>query len=111
MTIKDGPLTERQTDIIERVMQGKRHREITQSSGIPVHIIKHEMANIIPKLGAKTSAQACASYATAMAYRNAAAQLLSGRVINPGPEEEHVNHVLEDLAQLFRDWADQRLPK
>lgn len=128
VTIKDGPLTERQTDIIERVIEGKRHKEIAsivtyhlqraddpepvRFVGCHLGVVRQEVTNITQKMGAKTSAQAVAKYATAIAYRNAAAQVLSVRTPNPDNEvDEHVNHVLEGIAHLFQDWAAQRLPK
>lgn len=111
-TSKHGPLTARQERIIELISEGKRHRDITTRTGIPLNTVKHEMSVIVPKMGAETSAQACATYATAVAYRNAAAQILGTRVRNSDdPSDVHVNHVLEGIAQLFQEWSAMRLPK
>lgn len=111
-TIKEGPFTPRQERIIDYVTEGKRHKEIASLTGIGLSVVRQETITITHKMGATTSAQAVATYATAIAYRNAAAQVLSVRVPDPDNEtEEHVNHVLEGIAKLFQDWAAQRLPK
>lgn len=110
-TIKEGPFTPRQERIIDYVIEGKRHKEIASLTGIGLSVVRQETITITHKMGATTSAQAVATYATATAYRNAAAQILGTRIPNPGPEETHVNHVLEGIAKLFQEWAAQRLPK
>lgn len=112
MTIKDGPLTERQERILELLAKGDRHKQIASKLRVTIPVIRMETRVIVTKFGAQTTAQALAKYATGTAYRNAAAQVLSGRIAQPVDEtEEHVNHVLEGIAALFRDWSDQRTPR
>lgn len=112
MSIKDGPLTERQTRILELLQGGKRHKDITRLTGMGPTVVRQEAVNIINKLGSTTTAQAVSTYATATAYRNAGAQVLSVRIKDPvDATEEHVNHVLEGIAALFQSWSHNRLPK
>ena len=107
-----GPLTERQTRILDHMTNGHRYQKIGSLMGLTVHQVKLEAHAIIRKMGTKTAQEALAQYATARAYRNAAAQVRSGKVWSPVDEtEEHVNHVLDGIADLLRDWHDMRIPK
>lgn len=107
-----GTLTERQTDILDYMAKGHRYQKIGTLMGLSVHQVKLEAHALIKKMGAQTAAHALATYATAQAYSNAAAQVRSGKIWAPGGEvDEHVNHVLDGIADLFKDWSDQRMPK
>lgn len=112
MTQKEGPLTERQITILEHLMAGWTHKEIARKTGISLSTLGQENSNSIRKFKARKITEAVNLYATAIAYQNAGLQLLSSRIPVPVNEAEvHVNHVLEDLANLFQDWSEQRLPK
>lgn len=107
-----GPLTERQTDILNYMAKGHRYQKIGTLMGLSVHQVKLEAHALIKKMGAQTAAHALATYATAQAYSNAAAQVRSGKIWAPGGEvDEHVNYVLDGIADLFKGWSDQRMPK
>ena len=107
-----GPLTERQTKVLELMANGHRYQKIGSLMGLTVHQVKLEAHAIIKKMGANTAQHALSRYATAQAYRNAAAQVLSVRIPVPIDEAEvHVNHVLDGIADLLRDWSDMRMPK
>lgn len=108
----NGPLTDRQTDILDAFADGLRGMQIATRLGVSVPLVRREVMHITAKLKADTFTQATRIYATAQAYRNAAAQVRGGRIWSPvGETEEHVNHVLNGIADLFDDWAAQRLPK
>ena len=107
-----GPLTERQTKVLELMANGHRYQKIGSLMGLTVHQVKLEAHAIIKKMGANTAQHALARYATAQAYRNAAAQVLAARIWSPTTAgSKHVNHVLEGIADLFREWSDMRMPK
>lgn len=107
-----GPLTDRQTDILDYMAKGHRYQKIGTLMGLTLAQVKMEAHALIKKMGAHTAQHALATYATAQAYRNAAAQVRSGKIWAPDNEvDEHVNHVLDGIADLFKDWSDQRMPK
>ena len=112
MTAETGPLTERQKLILDDTIEGLTQKEIARKRGLTLATVGRDNMLTVFKFNARKTAQAVATYSTAIAYQNAAAQVLSVRVVNPADEtEEHVNHVLEGIASLFQDWAAQRLPK
>lgn len=116
VTIKEGPLTERQVAIIEGLLVGKRHEEISRNLSTPdetvtVSVVKQECQNITAKFKAKTITQAVFVYSEAQAYRKAAAEILRGLIPVPIDETEvHTNHVLEDLAKLYQGRHDAWMP-
>lgn len=116
VTIKEGPLTERQVRIIEGLLVGKRHEEISRNLSTPdetvtVSVVKQECQNITAKFKAKTITQAVFVYSEAQAYRKAAAEILRGLIPVPIDETEvHTNHVLEDLAKLYQGRHDAWMP-
>lgn len=126
LTIKEGPLTERQIQILDGLVSGQTQKHIATTLkapvpadgtpapayGVNVGVVRQEVATIKTKMGADTTAEAVARYATAMACRNAAAHILSHRILSPlDATEDHVNQVLKDLAESFQDWSAQRLPQ
>lgn len=110
--ILQGPLTPRQVTVMTGLMTGLRHIEIAKKYGIGVSVVRQEAVNITRKMRASTSAQAVASYAQAVVYRNVAARLRQGLIKDPmNAVEHHANHVLEAFARLYEDQAAARLPK
>lgn len=125
VTIKDGPLTERQIHILNHLRAGKRHEEIAKAWAtvpggdgeprtISVGVVKQECQIITAKFGASTVMQATSIWATAQAYRAVADNLDKHSRAHPqedGVAEDHVNHVLMQLAELYRDRADRLTPR
>lgn len=123
VTIKDGPLTERQIFIINRLRAGKRHEEIAKSWAtvpgggeeprtITVSVIKQECQTITAKFGTATVMQAVSLWATAQAYRETATLIGSHRPSHVDDETDvHVDHVLYGLVQILRERADRLTPQ
>lgn len=108
---REGPLTARQVLILEHLQDGLRHKQICTRMELGVSTVKQEIMALTAKMGVATSQEAVAKYSTAVAYRNAAAQVRSGKIRDPlGEVELHVNHVLDGIADLFRHWYTQRMP-
>ena len=123
VTIKEGPLTERQIHILNHLRAGKRHEEIAKAWAtvpgggeeprtITVSVVKQECMNIAAKFGTATVTQAVSLWATAQAYR-ASATLIghhrSERVDNE--VDAHVDHVLSGLIRILRERADLLTPQ
>lgn len=114
MGIKDGPLTERQTKIIELASSGKRQNEIAKEIDASYPVVRMEVNAVIHKFGADSSGQVYALYATARAYREAADLIDKASVEHPcgdGVAEDHADHVLTGLAKILRERAERLLPK
>lgn len=123
VSIKEGPLTERQIRILNHLRAGKRHEEIAPMlapvpghSSIPqavtVSVVKQECQNIRVKFGTSTVMQAVSLWATAQAYRETATLLGSHRPTHPDNETDvHVDHVLYGLMQILRERADRLTPR
>lgn len=123
VTIKDGPLTERQIFIINRLRAGKRHEEIAKSWAtvpgggeeprtITVSVVKQECQIITAKFGTATVTQAVSLWATAQAYRETATLIGSHRPSHVDDETDvHVDHVLYGLMQILRERADRLTPQ
>jgi DNA-binding CsgD family transcriptional regulator len=110
--IGQGPLTERQIQVLTGLMTGMRHQEIAAKHDIGVSIVREEARRITRKMRAGTSSQAVASYSQAVVYRNVAKRLREGQIKDPiDAVEHHVNHVLEGFAELYESQAAARLPK
>lgn len=108
----EGPLTPAQSTIIGALAAGRRQNEIAQHMGKSQQYISGEVQIITGKMGAKTTAEAVRIFATAQAYRNAGVQVRSAKIWSPvDAAEEHVNHVLDGIADLFQSWHDQRMPR
>lgn len=112
MTNKEGPMTERQTEIIEMIADGNRHKAIAKELGIGLSVTRQEVTNFTVKFGAETSFEAVAKYSRAKAYQDAADELRKAKVPVPiDATEMHVNHVLDDLVTWFEDLAFSLVPK
>lgn len=112
VTNKDGSLTARQTTILNGLLAGKRHKQIAREIGTSLITVRQDVSILTTKMGCPTSGAATAQYATALAYREAAHLLLAWRTRDPIDEtEEHVNHVLDDLAGILRERAELLLPQ
>lgn len=107
MNPRKGALTARQIQILDRMSAGIRYAAIGDELGLSVSTIKNQAHYIPDKFGAATMPEAVRTYATALAYRDAAARLRAVK----GNGDEHVNHVLEGLAILFDREFDRRMPK
>lgn len=123
VSIKEGPLTERQIHILNHLRAGKRHEEIAKAWAtvpggdgeprtITVSVVKQECQTITAKFGASTVMQAVSLWATAQAYREAATLIDSHRSTEPDNEvDQHVDYVLNGLAQILRERADRLTPR
>lgn len=107
-----GPLTPRQTDIIELLAGGLRQKEAAAVMGVARSYISSELSIVTAKLSAGTGSEAVAIYTRAKVWREVAARLRGGTIPEPlGEAEVHVNHVLEGIADEFDRAADGALPK
>ena len=107
-----GPLTPRQFDILSAVATGELYQSIAHRMGKSRQVITNDMGYATQKMGAKTTREAIARYATYLAYNRAAEMLRSNKLPVPIDEtEEHVNHVLEGLANILTGRAAALLPK
>jgi DNA-binding CsgD family transcriptional regulator len=106
-----GPLTPRQTDIIELLAGGRRQKEAASTMGVARSYISSEMSIITAKMKAGTAAEAIALYTRAKVWREVAGRLRGGIVPVPmGVDEVHVNHVLAELADEYERAAQNALP-
>lgn len=114
VSIKTGPLTERQKRIITYLREGKRHEEIVSllEEGSTVNVVKQECQNIRAKFRTNTVTQAVSLWATAQAYRETATLIGSHRPPHVDDETDvHVDHVLYGLMQILRERADRLTPR
>lgn len=110
--VTTGPLTPRQKYILSRVAQGHQHAEIGEELSLSRTAVAEDMRVVVAKLKVKNSAEAVMVYGRHIAYKGAARLLQEGLIANPnGDVEEHINHVLEDLAQELRTRAYQTIPE
>lgn len=107
-----GPLTPRQTDIIELLAGGRRQKEASAEMGVARSYISNEMSVITAKMKAGTAAEAVALYTRAKVWREVAGRLRGGLIPVPiDGAEVHVNHVLSGLAVEFDRAAESVLPR
>lgn len=123
VSIKEGPLTERQIHILNHLRAGKRHEEIAPMlapapghrsipQAVTVSVVKQECQHIRVKFGTSTVMQAVSLWSTAQAYREAATLLGSHRPSHVDNETDvHVDHVLYGLIQILRERADRLTPR
>lgn len=106
-----GALTPVQLRIIQELHAGRTMTQQATRDGIKVQNLSTEMYLVRAKMGVETNAQAVARYACHLELHKAADLLRQSKVSEPIDEaEEHVNHVLEDLAKLFTDRAERLMP-
>ena len=107
-----GPLTPRQTDIIELLAGGRRQKEAASEMTVACSYISNEMSIITAKMKAGTAAEAVALYTRAKVWREVAGRLRGGLIPVPiDGAEVHVNHVLSGLAVEFDRAAESVLPR
>jgi len=110
--VTTGPLTPRQGRILADVAEGREHAEIAHELSLSRTAVSEDVRVIVAKMKVRNTAQAICSYGQYLAYMDAAQALSDGLVQDPiDPAEVHVNHVLEDLAQLLRTTAERMLPQ
>lgn len=106
-----GALTPVQLRIIQELHAGRTVTQQATQQGIKVQNLSTEMYLVRAKMGVATNAQAVARYACHRELLRVAGLLLRSRVSEPTDSaEEHVNHVLDDLAALFRGRAEGLMP-
>ena len=109
-----GPFTAVQKSVLMGLVQGKSQREIAKETGVRESYVSAELAIARQKLNCSTTAHAVSTMATALAYREAA-DVLEADVPrlrrNDDHVDEHVAHVLLDLAKILRDRAAALLPE
>jgi DNA-binding CsgD family transcriptional regulator len=107
-----GPLTHRQRDILTRLASGQRQSEIAAEWGVSRPCVGNEVIRAVRKMGVKTSWQAVAVWSQYETLQGVRSTIAISLVPSPyGPEDEHVNAVLGELAQDFRAQAQALLPK
>lgn len=107
-----GPLTPRQTDIIELLAGGRRQKEAASTMGVARSYVSSEMSVITAKMKAGTAAEAVALYTRAKVWREVAGRLRGGLVPEPiDGAEVHVNHVLAAIATEYEQAAQNTLPR
>jgi DNA-binding CsgD family transcriptional regulator len=107
-----GPLSDRQRDILHRLVAGETQREIASAYGLSESYVSQERCLAVRKLGSRTTAAAVARYRSYLAYREAADMIEGGRIPVPLVESDaHVNHVLEGVAKAVRERAERLLPQ
>lgn len=110
--IRSGPLTPRQFEVLAAVSLGEPYQAIAHRMGKSRQVITNDVGFAAKKMGARSSREAVAKYATYLAYNRAAELLRTSKVPVPIDEaEEHVNHVLEGLAAILSERAAALLPK
>jgi DNA-binding CsgD family transcriptional regulator len=112
MNYDTGALTPRQMDILTRLAHGQRQSEIAAEWGVSRPCVGNDVIRAVHKMGVKTSWQAVALWSRYQTLRDARSTLSTCLLPSPdGPEEEHVNAVLGELAKDFRAQAQALLPK
>lgn len=112
MTIRTGPLTERQRQILEDTIEGLTQKEIARKRSVSLTVVGQDGMYAVRKFGARKITGAVAIYARYQAYHAAADKLEGARISSPlGEAEEHVNHVLLGLAAELRKTGDRLLPQ
>lgn len=107
-----GPLTPRQTDIIELLAGGLRQKEAAAVMGVARSYISSELSIVTAKLSAGTGSEAVAIYTRAKVWREVAGRLRGCVIPEPlGEAEVHLNRVFWDLADEFDRAADGALPR
>lgn len=107
-----GPLNAVQVQILKLLADGLEHKEVAERVGQSRVSVSENVRTAAMKMDVSTSTAAVARYSRCQAYYGAADQVFRALVPNPnGPEDEHVNHVLEGLAAALRATGDRLLPQ
>lgn len=112
LTSRTGPLTDTQHKILRGLTEGKTHAQIGRSIGRGRTYVANCLTQAIyPKLGIRKSTEASAMYTRYLTYLQVADWLLNARIRDwVSTEDEHMNHVLESLAEEYRKMAERMLP-
>lgn len=106
-----GPLSDKQRDILARIVAGETQRQIAVSLGCSGSYVSQERYLAVRKMGMRTTAAAAARYRSYLTYLEAADMLEGGMIPVPLVDADvHVNHVLEGIARLVRERAERLLP-
>jgi len=109
---REGPFTDRQIQILDALIAGLRHRSIARELEVSESTTRNEMTNCGIKMGLDTSAQVFAVYSRAKTFQEAADLVRKDLVWSPKTRtDEHINHVLGGLADLFEKHAAALMPK
>jgi len=107
---KEGPLTEREFRTLKLIAEGKTHREAGEITGLSTTHSANHMMWVKQKMGASTAAHACNIWGRAQGLLEAASLLEKDVTRNSSdPVDQHVNHVLNELAAYLRRTADRLL--
>lgn len=105
-TNRYGRLTRRQELILSHVVAGNLQKNVAAQLELGFSTVRNECSSITRKLGASTFTQAATMWERAGAYRRSADLLLNARTTHPSDSaEEHVNHVLTNLAEILNERA------
>lgn len=109
---KTGPISPRQREILSLLAQGWTHKRIASYLRVhPTAVTIMINRSILPKLGLTRSSEAVALYGKVQGLIQAAQHLKAALVPHPiGEAEEHVNHVLEAMAEELKAMAKRLLP-
>jgi len=107
-----GPLSDRQRLILKGICNGRTHAQIADALGVSKSFVSNMLiSSILPKLNVRRTYEACALYGRSQGFLDAADRVETLRVPRPVDEaEEHMNYVLEEVAQTFRNRAAELLP-
>lgn len=111
---RTGPLSAQQLEILGHAMRGLTHEQIGQTVVPNKHKahVSQILMSTTAKMGCRKVTEAIYRYATHLAYLEAAAMIEADCVKQPlGDAEEHVNYVLEELADILRSRAATLLPQ
>ena len=111
--IRQGPLTPLQSKILALLAEGKTQAQAAEELSLSRQYVSEHACAAAYKLKAPTTAAAVARFGSFKTYMAAADKIQRvGLIRDPiDPAEEHVNHVVESLAQLLRERAMKLLPE
>lgn len=110
-----GPLTRRQTQVMDLLLDGRRQTEVATALGVSAPYVSEEAQIASRKLKARTTNGGVANYATAKAYIQAAELIeASLRDFYGDPDSEcdqTVDYALSGIANILRERAGRLLPQ
>lgn len=107
-----GPLTRRQTQVMDLLLDDRRQTEVAAALSVSPPYVSEEAQLAVRKLKARTLNGGVAAYATAKAYLEAAELIETSRPEqSEGAADDHVWHVLTGIARTLRERAGRLLPR
>lgn len=108
-----GPLTRRQTQVMDLLLDDRRQTEVATTLGVSAPYVSEEAQIASRKLKARTTNGGVANYATAKAYIQAAELIEGHRSTEPDKELNGVvvDAVLSGIANILRERAGRLLPQ